>query len=91
MSSIYVLRWKRPEMNRPFRTPGYPATPAVFLVVTALLTLATAREHPRVSLYAVISILAGVPIYYGWKRHRRFLDALRQTSKLNQSESSENA
>ena len=25
VSSIYVLRWRRPAMHRPFRTPGYPA------------------------------------------------------------------
>ncbi len=88
VSSIYVLRWKRPEMHRPFRTPGYPVTPAVFLVVTGLLTVATAREHPRVFVYAILSILAGVPIYYIWQGKSRFLDALRQTSKLNQSGSS---
>ena len=34
VSSIYVLRLKRPDMHRPFRTPGYPVTPAVFLLVT---------------------------------------------------------
>jgi basic amino acid/polyamine antiporter, APA family len=90
VSSIYVLRWKRPDMVRPFRTPGYPATPAVFLIVTGLLTAATAHEHPRVSLYAVLSILAGVPLYYIWQDHGRFLDALRQSSKLNQSESTKN-
>jgi basic amino acid/polyamine antiporter, APA family len=84
VSSIYVLRWKRPGMDRPFRTPGYPATPAVFLVVTGVLTVATAREHPRVSLYAVLSIVAGVPFYYIWQDKGRFLDALRQSSTLNQ-------
>lgn len=88
VSAIYVLRWKRPEMHRPFRTPGYPVTPAVFLAVSGLLTIATAREHPRVFVYAVLSILAGIPIYYIWQAQSRFLDALRQTSKLNQSGSS---
>ncbi len=90
ISSIYVLRFKRPAMDRPFRTPGYPATPAVFLVVTGLLTAATAREHPRVSLYAVLSILAGVPFYYVWQDHGRFLDAVRQISKLKQRGSTKN-
>ena len=90
VSSIYVLRWKRPDLHRPFRTPGYPATPALFLIVTALLLVATAREHPRVSLYAVLSILAGVPLYYAWQRQSRFLDAPRQSSKLNESGSSQN-
>jgi basic amino acid/polyamine antiporter, APA family len=88
VSSIYVLRWKRPEMHRPFRTPGYPVTPAVFLVVTGLLTVATAREHPRVSFYAVLSILAGIPFYCIWQGKNRFLDAVRQFSRLNGSGSS---
>ncbi len=64
IASVYVLRWKRPDLHRPFRTPGYPVTPAVFLVVTAALTLATFNERRLVSTYAVLSILAGVPLYY---------------------------
>ena len=90
VSSIFVLRWKRPGMDRPFRTPGYPATPAVFLLVTSVLTAATAHEHPRVSMYAVLSIVAGVPFYYIWQDKGRFLDALRQSSKLNQQGSTKN-
>jgi APA family basic amino acid/polyamine antiporter len=69
-------------MHRPFRAPGYPVTPAVFLLVTAALAVATVREHPRVSIYAILSILAGVPFYYIWQSKIRFLDVLRQTPKL---------
>ncbi len=47
ISSIYMLRWKRPDLPRPFRTPGYPVTPAIYLFLTALLTLATFYERPR--------------------------------------------
>ena len=32
VSSIYVLRWTRPDLPRPFRTPGYPIVPAIFLI-----------------------------------------------------------
>ncbi len=67
MSSIYVLRWKRPDLPRPFRTPGYPVTPAVYLVLTALVTLAAFTQTPVVSSYALLSILAGVPVYYLWQ------------------------
>jgi APA family basic amino acid/polyamine antiporter len=64
VSAVYVLRARRPDLPRPFRTPGYPLTPAVFLVVTAMLTAAAFAERPRVSFYALASILAGVPVYY---------------------------
>jgi APA family basic amino acid/polyamine antiporter len=64
VSSVYALRRRRPDLPRPFRTPGYPLTPAAFLALTALLTAAAFLERPRVSVYALLSIAAGVPVYY---------------------------
>jgi len=79
MSSIFVLRWRRPDLERPFRTPGYPLTPAFYLVVTALLTAAAFYERARVSLFALLSILAGIPIYYlGQAQGRRRAPANRE-------------
>ncbi len=46
ISAIYVLRWRRPDLHRPFRTPGYPVTPAVYLLATAALTAATFWQRP---------------------------------------------
>ncbi len=68
MSSIFVLRWKLPDLPRPFRTPGYPLTPAVYLGLTFLLTRAAFYRRPQVSAIALGSILAGIPYYYLWKR-----------------------
>ena len=47
VDSIYVLRFRRPELPRPFRTPGYPFVPAVFLTVTTLLSGAAFGRDPR--------------------------------------------
>jgi APA family basic amino acid/polyamine antiporter len=84
MSSIYILRWRRPDLHRPFRTPGYPVTPAIYLFLTALLTAATFHDRPRVSSYALASILAGIPFYYVWQGKLPSLDALRRIFKLHQ-------
>lgn len=70
ISAIYSLRWRRPELKRPFRTPGYPFVPAVFLIFTATLVYAV-FVHPddsqrRAAWVSVASILAGVPVYYAW-------------------------
>jgi basic amino acid/polyamine antiporter, APA family len=67
MSSIFVLRRTRPDLPRPFRTPGYPITPALYLVLTGMMTLAAFAQRPQVSSYALLSILAGVPFYYFWQ------------------------
>jgi APA family basic amino acid/polyamine antiporter len=64
VSCVYVLRVRRPDLPRPFKTPGYPVTPAVYLLATALLTAAAFTERPRESSLALASILAGVPVYY---------------------------
>lgn len=67
IGAVYVLRRTRPDLHRPFRTPGYPVTPAVYLVVTGVLTRAAFLQRPAVSTYAVLSILGGVPFYYLWR------------------------
>ena len=68
IAAVYVLRIRRPDLPRPFRTPGYPVTPGVFLAVTGLLTASAFRLAPWISLYSLLSILAGVPIYLIWFR-----------------------
>ena len=64
VSAVYVLRWRRPDLPRPFRTPGYPLVPAVYLVGTGLLTAAVFYERPVVSSISLLSIAVGVPVYY---------------------------
>ena len=64
VSAVYVLRWRRPDLPRPFRTPGYPIVPAVYLTGTALLTAAVFYERPLVSSISLLSIAVGVPVYY---------------------------
>jgi APA family basic amino acid/polyamine antiporter len=71
VGAVYVLRWKQPDLPRPFRTPGHPLTQLGFLVPTAALVGAVFLDSPLVSLYAVLSILAGIPVYFLWCILRR--------------------
>ncbi|MHC4241018.1 MAG: APC family permease [Planctomycetota bacterium] len=73
IAAVYVLRWRRPEMERPFRLPGYPVVPAVFMAVTLFMTVFAFKLWWKPSAYSVGSILAGIPVYYIWSfvRHRK--------------------
>jgi len=71
VSTVIVLRRTRPDLHRPFRVPGYPVVPAIFLISTALLTTAVFLERPLPSLYSLLTILAGVPVYYLVRRPPR--------------------
>jgi amino acid transporter len=65
VASIYVLR-RRPGYNPPFRTPGYPVVPALFILATAyLLVNAVYDKSSRMGTLAVMGItLLGIPVYY---------------------------
>ncbi len=65
VGSVFVLR-RRPEYKPPFRVPGYPVVPAIFIVATILL-IGNAIVDPtsRVPTLAVLGvILVGVPVFY---------------------------
>jgi len=64
VSAVYVLRRRQPDLPRPFRTPGYPILPAIYLAGTGLLTAAVFYERPVVSSVSLLSIAVGVPVYY---------------------------
>jgi len=66
IGAVYVLRWRRPEMERPFRVPGYPIVPAIFMAVVLFMTVFAFIQWRKPSLYSVGSILAGIPVYYIW-------------------------
>jgi APA family basic amino acid/polyamine antiporter len=66
VSAVFVLRIRRPDLPRPFRTPGYPLVPGVYLLGTGILTAAVIHERTVPAAYSILSIVAGVPFYYGW-------------------------
>jgi APA family basic amino acid/polyamine antiporter len=68
VGAVFVLRVRRPELPRPFRTPGYPLVPAVYLLGTGLLTAAVAWERPVVAAVSAATIAAGVPVAWLWGR-----------------------
>jgi APA family basic amino acid/polyamine antiporter len=71
VAAVYVLRRHKPDLPRPFRTPGYPVVPAVYLVGTGLLTAAIIYERPVVSSISLLTIALGMPVYFLWTRSAR--------------------
>lgn len=71
IGAVYVLRWSRPGMERPFRVPGYPFVPAFFMAVTLFMVVFAFMQWPKPSLCSLGSIIAGIPVYYIWSLLRR--------------------
>ena len=69
-AAVVVLRSKRPEMPRPYRTFGYPVIPVVFVLSALGLVISTLFNSPRESLMGLVLVLIGLPFYYYWAKRR---------------------
>jgi APA family basic amino acid/polyamine antiporter len=65
-AAIFVFRRREPDAERPYRTWGYPAVPAIFLLVTAWLIVNTLITAPVQSFIGVGLIVLGLPVYAYW-------------------------
>ena len=61
--TIFVLRWREPDLPRPFRARGYPLLPAIVLLGAGLLLIAFVVSSTQNSLYAMIGIVVSYPVY----------------------------
>ena len=68
---VYVLRRTRPELARPYRTVGYPVTPAVFLIASLGMVVNALITDPVNTGVTFAIILAGLPVYGLWKRRKQ--------------------
>ena len=67
--AVIILRNKRPNLERPYKTPGYPWIPIIFILFAIFLTINTIMEAPRDAIVGTVIILAGIPFYYYWKKN----------------------
>jgi APA family basic amino acid/polyamine antiporter len=68
VAAIYVLRRRRPDLVRPYRTWGYPVVPAVFLLASLFLLGNYFVSQPVASAVDVGILLAGIPVFVLWRR-----------------------
>lgn len=67
VAGVYVLRRTRPGLPRPYRTLGYPVTPAIFLVASVGMVANALATDPVNTGVTFAIVLAGVPVYAVWR------------------------
>jgi amino acid transporter len=67
VGAVYILRKRRPDQPRPYRTAGYPVTPAIFLIASVGMLLNALISDPVITLICFGVILAGIPVFLIWK------------------------
>src|SRR5438105_997146 len=64
---IFLLRWKRPDAERPYKAFGYPIVPALYIVGAAVILFVLFVYQTATTWPGLIIVLTGVPIYFLWK------------------------
>jgi APA family basic amino acid/polyamine antiporter len=65
---LFVLRYRRPNMERPYRVFGYPILPAMYLLLAAAIEVQLLRYKPQYTWPGLVIILSGVPVYRLWQK-----------------------
>jgi basic amino acid/polyamine antiporter, APA family len=68
VGAVVALRWKVPEMPRPYRTMAYPLPVITYITLAVLLVVDFIYLNPRTSGKGFVIVLAGIPIYLIWSR-----------------------
>jgi basic amino acid/polyamine antiporter, APA family len=67
--SLFVLRRRRADLPRPFRVPGYPWTPALFIAAAAAVVVNTVIARPVQALIGLGIVATGGPAYFAWRAY----------------------
>jgi basic amino acid/polyamine antiporter, APA family len=71
VAAVMILRKKRPDIPRPYRTWGYPLTPIFFILAALFISLNSLINAFRNAVVGLIIILLGVPVYLYWRNKKR--------------------
>jgi APA family basic amino acid/polyamine antiporter len=69
-SSVFVMRYKFPNMPRPYKTWGYPVIPLVFVLVAGWLIVNTLFSKPVESVAGLVMMGVGFPLYLYFRKSR---------------------
>ena len=74
---LFMLRRKRPDVPRPYRTLGYPVIPALFVLATFVVVANALFAQFWSTMASILITLVGLPLYYLWMwRQRRMRTAM---------------
>jgi APA family basic amino acid/polyamine antiporter len=69
IAAVVVLRYKRPDAERLYRTPGYPVVPAIYVLGASVVVVCLFIDRPATTWPGFVLVIAGLPVY--WLIHQK--------------------
>jgi len=70
-AGVFILRKKRPDLPRPYKTFGYPVTPAIFIMGAVFIALTLLIQAFTNNIVGLLIIFSGVPAYLLFQRGKQ--------------------
>jgi len=70
IGGIFLLRWKRPHAERPYRAFGYPVLPLLYIVAATGIMVVLLLYQTQTAGLGMAIVLLGVPVYWLWSRQK---------------------
>ncbi len=70
-ASIFVYRRRQPNHHRPYRVPGYPWTPIIFVLTAGAIVANTIIAEPKNAAIGLGITFLGAPAYFIWKSRKK--------------------
>ncbi|MCA1631715.1 MAG: amino acid permease [Acidobacteria bacterium] len=65
---IFLLRSKRPEVERPYKAFGYPVVPALYVVGASVILVVLFVYQTATTWPGLFIVLTGIPVYFIWRK-----------------------
>ena len=71
---LFILRAKRPDIERPYRAVGYPVLPALYIALTTvvMLLILLSPSTRQDAFLGLALVLIGIPVFFLWRRVEHF-------------------
>ena len=71
IAGLFRLRWKRPDIERPYKTFGYPVVPAIYILGAGAVLAVLFAYRPATTWPGLLILLSGVPFYWFLRARNR--------------------
>ncbi len=66
--AIFILRVKKPDIERPYKAFGYPVIPAIYILTTTAISVILLIYKPDYTFPGLGIVLLGIPVFYFWRK-----------------------
>ena len=69
IAGIFILRKRKPDLERPYKAFGYPVIPVIYILLATLIMVILLIYKQDYTWPGLIIVLLGIPVYFLW--HKR--------------------